>query len=238
MTERAWAAVRGTVEQLVRTTREGDGFLNPTDLVPLLLALGMPTDAGPPKRPSTWINTKNGYAWWVTPAGQTDPAKADVWMAPLKHDGEPDYTAVIHPHEASHWEGFPWEGREPTATEIHALKAHVVAALGFLSGGPAGADPLTEAADKMRDHIRKLAEAIKPVDNDHLNAEYSNGVRNATGGVMGDFAGGFNPDVAGYTSDLLTAVATDADMDTIRRLAGLIGQSYLNARQGDEHRRY
>lgn len=243
MTERAWWNVRAAVQQMVRQVRDrkGDGpggYLSLRDLTPVQLALGLPIGTEPPARPDTWMTVKGATAWWVTPVGETDPDKADVWIAVLNPDGTPDYDTVYTPEDASHWEDFVWGSEGPTPAQIRDMKARVISALGLLSGGPPPVDHLTTAADKMREHISQLARDMKPVDNDHLNAEYEGGIRNATGGVMGDFAAGFNPDVAGYTSDLLTAIATDGTKEEIRRLAELVGQSYNKARQGDEHRSY
>ncbi len=244
MTERAWNNVRAAVEQLLRKVHNNSGsgrtgHLDTDDLIPLQLALGMlPTGNGVPARPDTWITVKGAYAWWVTPVGETDPDKADVWITTMDADGNPDYANAYQPEDASNWEDFTWGNEGPTPAQIRDMKARVISALGLLSAGPPSVDHLTTAADKMREHIGQLAADLEVVDNDHLNAEYEGGIRNATGGVMGDFAGGFNPDVAGYLSDLLTTIATGGTAEEIRRLAELVAGSYNKARKGDEHRSY
>ncbi len=239
MTDRAWAAVRAAAEQLVRKQRDNsghgrDGHLDSDDLAPLLLALGLPTDDGPPRRPDTWITVQGAYAWWTAPAGETDPDKADVWIATLEPDGQPDYDNAYQPEDADNWESFPWEDHEPTAAEMRKLKEHIIAALGFLGGGAPSVDPLTEAADRLRAHIAALAADMRPSGN--FGTGYESSVRGGLGGVFGDFAAAFTPDVAGSLAALLTAVAAEAPAADIRRLAEQISRSYLEARTNDDER--
>ncbi len=236
MSERAWDVVRRAILDVERAVRTGT--VNREDhLVPLLMAAGLPVDETP-KRPDTWVNVKDHSAWWVTPVGETDPDKAELWIAPLKRDGTPDYDGAVTFDAAAHWEGFPWENRDPTATERNTLVAHAIAFLGFVSGGPEKRDPLIECSENLRNHLRALAEETGAVDNDHLNVEYEDGIRGAAGGIYGDYAGRFNPDVAGYLSDLMVAVATERAPADSRPITEKIAAAYNDAATRDQDRKY
>lgn len=242
MTERAWDAVRAAAQQLVRQDRDHNGsgrsgYLSAEDLRPLLVALGLPTHDGPPARPDTWITVKGSYAWWVHPAGETDPAKADVWLAPLEENGEPDYANALKVEDVENWEGFPWEGREPTMSELRELKEHVIGGLGFLGAGAPRTDALTEAADRIGKHIAAVMANIgQYFSGPGLARDYEHGIRGGLGGVQGDFAASFNLDVAGHLVGLLTAIATHAPIEAIRDAADRVANAYNDARSRDDNK--
>ncbi len=237
-TERAWDTVRGLVEQLCHAWASSKGGISRQDhLIPLRMAVGLPTDTVP-KRPDTWITVRKNWACWATPNGETDPDKADVWIAPLDLHGQPEYSSAITLDAVTHWESFGWLGRQPSEQDLRQLAAQAIAVLGTFSREADQPDPLTEGAEKIRAHITSLAEKAEAVDNDHLNVEYEDGARGGLGGIFGDYAGRFNPDVAGYLSDLMVAVATEQSAAAVRAIVEKIAAAYNDAATRDQHRTY
>ncbi len=240
MTERAWDAIRAAVLALESKERNNAGsgragYLNRDDLVPLMKLLALPTEDGPPRRPDTYLTVKGAYAWWVHPVGVTDPAKAEVWVAPLESDGQPDYDNAYKPEAIENWEGFPWEGRQPTASELRGLTENIIATLGFLSAGPPNKDPLTEAAEAMLALSYLLVQEME-TRGDPSDQAFERTMRNGLGGIFGDVGASFNPSVVEAVAELLTAIAVRAPADVITEKATWVGTHYLEARKNDDNR--
>ncbi len=243
MSELAWAAVRNAAADLDRKARINSA-IRPADLRPLLQILGIPERAAEYTEPETYIKAGSGYVWWVDgPHDSLDPDEHTLWMGRLDANSEVDPDTAASEHGIEDWAGTPWEGRVPSTSELRQAKRALITALAYTrSPGAYRRDPLLQAADQIRAHVKALrADMGKPdsyTGGDDSDQAYERSERNASGGVGGDFAAAFSPAVALPLADLLAAAATGAPAEHIRTLADQISTAYLQARTRDDHRHY